>query len=417
MIIQTTLAELDLDEPGCELLSLRCGHAFTRETLDGICKLRQFYEFDDKTQRWMRALPLDSIDPKEVGTSMPACPLCRAPIVGIRRYGRVLNWFTLVVIQRKWQIDIQQRSLELANRITALDARFDNVDSLPDRSLRSDVEAVKLASNRLSIDTNEAAPTRRLYERERASAQNTGTSERDLRLIEPLEIPPLIAGEVSLRSLQLQLRCICLNFIAPTKKKQRASNKNSRATNSNKVNDDDDDDNNNGDANDDRPGLQQLKIVERLLTNVCELYERLVKQCVEASSAKRQATIHSLFARLLLHLLSDVKSIDVSTAQCNDANVRTVLEIREWCVESLEQLLDRKSIDRVQFARLIEDARKSLSDVRYEPVSDAERRMLFQAMSPEIGSGIGSYGGHWFTCPNGNKRENACVKERDFKCV
>ncbi len=98
----------------------------------------------------------------------------------------------------------------------------------------------------------------------------------------------------------------------------------------------------------------------------------------------------SLFARLLLHLLSDVKSIDVSTAQCNDANVRTVLEIREWCVESLEQLLDRKSIDRVQFARLIEDARKSLSDVRYEPVSDAERRMLFQAMSPEIGSGIGN---------------------------
>jgi hypothetical protein len=397
MIVQTTLAELDLDEPGCELLLLRCGHALTRETLDGICKLRQFYEYDDKTQRWVRALPLDSIDPKEVGTSMPACPLCRAPIVGIRRYGRVLNWFTLVVIQRKWQIDVQQRSVELANRIAVLGARFDVGGSLPDKSLRTEIEALKLASNRLSTDANQDAPTRRLFEREQVAAQNTGTSERDLRLIEPLDVPPLIAGDISLRSLQLQLRCICLNFIVPQKKKQqRANNKNSKATNSSKIDDDNDDNDHNGD------GLQQLKIVERLLADACALHERLARQCIEASSAKRLATIHSLFARLLLHLLDDVKSIDVSSAQCNNAKLRTVREIREWCVERLEQLLNLGSIDRVQFARLIEEARKSLSDVRYEAVSNEERQMLFKAMSPDIGSGIGSYGGHWYTCPNGN---------------
>lgn len=107
VIVNTTLAELDLNEPGCELLPLRCGHALTRESLDGMCKLRHFYAYDDGKQRWTHALPLHAIDPADVGTSMPVCPLCRAPITGVRRYGRVLNWFTLVSIQRKWQIDTQ----------------------------------------------------------------------------------------------------------------------------------------------------------------------------------------------------------------------------------------------------------------------------------------------------------------------
>lgn len=38
----------------------------------------------------------------------------------------------------------------------------------------------------------------------------------------------------------------------------------------------------------------------------------------------------------------------------------------------------------------------------YEPVSDAEKRAIFDVMSRDVGSGMGGFGGHWYQCNNGH---------------
>ncbi|KAG8908575.1 hypothetical protein FRC01_007332 [Tulasnella sp. 417] len=84
-IMQSSLSDVDLDGDGLDsrLITLKCGHVFTVETLDGICELASYYKKQD--ERWLQLAPA----PKGL-QKHPLCPLCRVPITS-KRYGRMLK--------------------------------------------------------------------------------------------------------------------------------------------------------------------------------------------------------------------------------------------------------------------------------------------------------------------------------------
>jgi hypothetical protein len=101
LIMSSTLAEHDPDDS--PLLALPCGHVFTTETLDGCVALHESYQRDAATGEWSAAL-----SPSAALGALPACPLCRAPLRGVRRYGRVLNHAACQQAQKKFVIAAEQ---------------------------------------------------------------------------------------------------------------------------------------------------------------------------------------------------------------------------------------------------------------------------------------------------------------------
>jgi hypothetical protein len=109
LIMSSTLAEHDPDDS--PLLALPCGHVFTTETLDGCIALHESYQRDASTSEWSAALP-----PSAALGALPACPLCRAPLRGVRRYGRVLNHAACQQAQKKFVIAAEQRKCRQSGR-------------------------------------------------------------------------------------------------------------------------------------------------------------------------------------------------------------------------------------------------------------------------------------------------------------
>ena len=100
LILNTTLGELDLTASTMDhrTISLKCGHIFTVETLDGHCQMQSFYEFEHNPLTDaihyldVKAPPIDFRTP-------PSCPTCRGPITA-RRYGRAVKRANLDILER-----------------------------------------------------------------------------------------------------------------------------------------------------------------------------------------------------------------------------------------------------------------------------------------------------------------------------
>lgn len=104
--MQRRLDEIDLssEDVADRLITLRCGHVFTVETLDGHCNMSEFYQVDE-----MGAYQRTKIPPVEYQTP-PTCPQCRGPITALR-YGRVVKRSTLDILEQN-VASTMSRSLE-----------------------------------------------------------------------------------------------------------------------------------------------------------------------------------------------------------------------------------------------------------------------------------------------------------------
>jgi hypothetical protein len=94
-IMQRRLDEIDLasDDISERLIRLGCGHIFTVETLDGQCKMPDYYEQDALgTFTAPKAPPVNFQTP-------PSCPTCRGPITALR-YGRVTKRANLDILEQ-----------------------------------------------------------------------------------------------------------------------------------------------------------------------------------------------------------------------------------------------------------------------------------------------------------------------------
>jgi hypothetical protein len=93
--MQRRLDEIDLgsDDISERLIRLGCGHIFTVETLDGQCKMPDYYEQDA-----MGVFTAPKAPP--VNFQMPpSCPTCRGPITALR-YGRVTKRASLDILEQ-----------------------------------------------------------------------------------------------------------------------------------------------------------------------------------------------------------------------------------------------------------------------------------------------------------------------------
>ncbi|KAJ1302896.1 hypothetical protein OPQ81_003195 [Rhizoctonia solani] len=95
MIMQMTLRDLNNGEDlDAMTITLKCGHTFTVETLDGITHLGDFYA-QDSEGKWVQAITPETHGENRV---RPVCPTCRGDIDALR-YGRVCKSSNLAILQ------------------------------------------------------------------------------------------------------------------------------------------------------------------------------------------------------------------------------------------------------------------------------------------------------------------------------
>ncbi|KAF9952377.1 hypothetical protein BGZ72_006327 [Mortierella alpina] len=99
--MQISLSEANVSED--PILVLPCGHALTMSTLDDQMGMWDYYDgTKDATtgnNTFVRTKPLPSGQ-----VSMVGCPSCRAPIVGIRRYGRRIKYAQVTRCLKKFEM-------------------------------------------------------------------------------------------------------------------------------------------------------------------------------------------------------------------------------------------------------------------------------------------------------------------------
>jgi len=57
---------------------------------------------------------------------------------------------------------------------------------------------------------------------------------------------------------------------------------------------------------------------------------------------------------------------------------------------------------RMKCGTLADAANRMINSEHYEEVTIEEKQAIFTAMSREVGTGAGSFGGHWFMCLQGH---------------
>lgn len=94
-IMQRTLGEIDTSSTDTaeRLIGLACKHVFTVETLDGHCRMSDFYVLDEMG-RYM-----STKEPPTEYQLPPTCPTCRAAITS-PRYGRVTKRANLDILEQ-----------------------------------------------------------------------------------------------------------------------------------------------------------------------------------------------------------------------------------------------------------------------------------------------------------------------------
>ncbi|KAF8316395.1 hypothetical protein DL93DRAFT_2193459 [Clavulina sp. PMI_390] len=86
-ILFQTLEEVRRGNEDVRLITLKCGHTFTTESLDGLCGLGDHYTKDLASDAWLEAI---DFHPPNGLTPFPRCPNCRADVTS-PRYNRVLK--------------------------------------------------------------------------------------------------------------------------------------------------------------------------------------------------------------------------------------------------------------------------------------------------------------------------------------
>jgi hypothetical protein len=150
MIMMETYDKIDVTmDP---IIVLPCGHFFAMSTLDGHMEMSAFYKASGDGV---------FIQPKspspDISANPKCCPDCRAVIHSIYRYGRVLRFAELRVLERKHIMEIHQK-LQRASSVRRLKKILGMIEAGPMRRVfeacggNNQVE-VKAPDNRLLINT------------------------------------------------------------------------------------------------------------------------------------------------------------------------------------------------------------------------------------------------------------------------
>ncbi|CAG8508580.1 12330_t:CDS:10 [Dentiscutata erythropus] len=119
LIMQETFAEVDWTSE--RMIVLDCGHVYTADSLDHLMEMNEYYEKDDKNDKWIQIKTITSqpSDPK-------SCPQCRTPIKNIYRYGRATKKNGLDVQTKKFLVKYDNQLKKLNKDITSATKLLEN---------------------------------------------------------------------------------------------------------------------------------------------------------------------------------------------------------------------------------------------------------------------------------------------------
>ncbi|KND02782.1 uncharacterized protein SPPG_08964 [Spizellomyces punctatus DAOM BR117] len=418
MIMFTRLEDYDLDEG--PLLALNCGHCFTTESLDGIVELQKYYRRSDDGA-WQDILPLPS-----ACQAIPSCPHCRSPISGIRRYARLLNHAFADQTTRKFNLSIEtQVRMRLQDRETVgkrieelrkkLDVDNVSVSTLQDlhrngktvRRVNKDVkrlihQASKDHPAKLTWEKSSAALMRIISSSTRAA--KCEQAKKQLRLHEAYKFIPAVDGAIKahigfLAWGQVVIKSAALEVMAITKSQSRNQ----------------------------RDKADTVKIMlrksfgalEQSIKEVRSQFEAVDELCNVSKSRRSAGDALKEFLMTLYVYLDEISWLRRSCSGLLDEikeALRTqqqeiLAELKEIASKRIRALTSAKedSLNTQQRAaeldathKLLVNAEKLCRETFIETVSLKEKQDIFNAMGSDVGTGVGSYGGHWFTCPNGH---------------
>lgn len=122
--MQRTLADIDITSTDTSerLISLLCGHTFTVETLDGHCRMSEYYETDGVGRYTSTKSPPINYQ------SPPSCPTCRGPISALR-YGRVTKRANLDILEQNVASTMSHSLEEVSPEVQMLQSRLQSLKS------------------------------------------------------------------------------------------------------------------------------------------------------------------------------------------------------------------------------------------------------------------------------------------------
>ncbi|KAJ3150080.1 hypothetical protein HDU86_006703 [Geranomyces michiganensis] len=414
MIMMTDLVDHDPDDE--PLITLPCDHSFTLSTMDGIMRLQEYYERDASIGQWVQPLPINDGDP----TATPSCPHCRSPISGIRRYGRVLNHAFLDQTVRKFDIQTTAYASQLEEVTQALDIklerwradaeaelalaqpRFSSLNALweKDKKLRTVAQKHRNVAESLVQDADREHPVRRTFEKSISSLTminnipgtthhlDPETARSQIRHLQAHHSRPnktafLIAAVAFLNSGSVSVKqnvnhVVRLSF-PPAKPKAAASPVNFTT---------------------------QLNVIKAQFDAASALHSKAQEICAETSS--RRTSTRAYRANFLRIFLSLESLVTLRRLPASDESKLCLEELigdmhghlKAGATDYLEHSPDHG--EQTTIATSLARADELVLGEFYQPVSKEEKLAIFTAMGHDVGTGVGSFGGHWYTCPNGH---------------
>ncbi|KAJ3266261.1 hypothetical protein HDU77_001750 [Chytriomyces hyalinus] len=184
VICMTSYGELELDED--PVVVLNCGHVFTIATLDGTLDMDTVYSTDEDGWR-LAQLPPEFI-------ALPVCPSCRSRIVGVKRYGRILNLAVCRTAEKMWisqtASNMNDFSVQVNNIANEALVNTQNV-KLPLKGKLAGFLPLKQLTRKLEEFQKvcTAAPQRRMFEASVAYLCETGVKHEEALEMMALSLP------------------------------------------------------------------------------------------------------------------------------------------------------------------------------------------------------------------------------------
>lgn len=120
MLELKSYSEINLDDS--PIIALSCGHFFTVETLDGHIDLKEVYEQDPKTGRYIAL-----VENAQLAVTVPQCPYCKTPIrqYVTQRYNRLINKAVIDEMTKRFIVSGQQELQELEAKLATLETEME----------------------------------------------------------------------------------------------------------------------------------------------------------------------------------------------------------------------------------------------------------------------------------------------------
>lgn len=387
-ILGSTYGEINLDENPCIIPS--CGHILSLESMDGHMEIAKHYIVSDDADAEQPIIALRSTSVPFSASDLKNCPMCRAPLRNINRYGRIVRRAWIDEATKKFIVWANGQFGPLAAKLEHAEARLrepvpENQASLSagldrlsldplrltgsregqiksvSKAVKSDARYKEIFSLRTAIEkhlkeVDEAEqPIGRIHDLVQDARKNNGVTT------EITDIPSVLQVRNRLLATVLLLRCdydILFDFI--THSAGTASGKN----------------------------LRDLRLSFALARGDCE---KLIEE-----SQTRQQPMHAVEG--LLYWARFVTLERGRSASLSDADMKTLVDRAYDQLRLARIICNTRPAQTAGMAKEVEEVEKVLrSATFYAPVTNAEKAAVYAAMAQSF---LGT--GHWYYCVNGH---------------